>query len=199
LAGLAVGLSIAAPVGPIGLLCIQRTLARGRTSGLLTGLGAATADAVFGSIAAFGVTAVSTILVSQQLWVRLVGGAFLIYLGVRICATAPGESSAQAGNRSLARDYASTLALTLTNPVTIISFAAVFTGLGLAGGNGDYTEAAVLVSGVFSGSVLWWVLLSTSVGAVRHRIDSGNLRWINRFSGAIITVFGLATLLSLLL
>jgi threonine/homoserine/homoserine lactone efflux protein len=180
------------------LLCIQRTLVGGRGSGLASGLGAASADAFFGGVAAFGVTSVSKILVGEQAWVRVFGGAFLVYLGCRIFFSTPPELGVTRPGRNLARDYASTLALTLTNPMTIISFAAVFTGLGLAGGSGDYASAAVLVSGVFAGSVLWWVLLSSGVNSLRQKVHSKVLKWINMFSGAVIVVFGVATLVSLI-
>ena len=110
--GLAVGFSIAAPVGPIGLLCIQRSLTSGRVSGLVSGLGAATADAVYGSIAGFGIAFVSTFLVDQQMWIRLVGGAFLVYLGLRIWRSEPRSTDAAAGSHGLAGDYVSTVALT---------------------------------------------------------------------------------------
>jgi len=195
--GLIVGFSIAAPVGPIGLLCIQRSLTRGRFSGLVSGLGAATADAVYGSIAGFGVAFISTFLVEQQAWIRLVGGAFLVYLGVRILRGEPKNSDAFAGSHGLVSDYASTFALTLSNPLTIISFAGIFAGLGLAGAGGDYTAAVTLVSGVFSGSVLWWIILSMGVGSFRARLRSGGMTWVNRASGTIIVAFGLVAVLSL--
>jgi threonine/homoserine/homoserine lactone efflux protein len=137
--------------------------------------------------------------VSEQFWVRLAGGAFLVYLGIRIFSSTPSDVDAQKANHSLAKDYGSTLALTLTNPLTIIPFAAVFTGLNLAGGNGNYVAAPVLVSGVFAGSVLWWVVLSTSVGAVRTKVGPRTLKWINRLSGVTITAFGVGTFLTLLL
>lgn len=197
LQGLAVGFSIAAPVGPIGLLCIQRSLAKGRTSGLVSGLGAATADAVYGSIAGFGVAYVSNFLASEQAWIRLVGGVFLLYLGARIFLSVPKDPAAAAWDRSLAGDYASTFALTLSNPLTIISFAAIFAGLGLAGAGGDYAGAVALVSGVFSGSALWWVILSTGVGSLRTRLRSGGMRWVNRISASLMVAFGLVALLSL--
>ncbi len=197
LQGLIVGFSIAAPVGPIGLLCIHRTLAGGRASGLVSGLGAATADAVYGSMAGFGITFVSTFLANQQTWFRLAGGAFLIYLGARIWFSKPRDSSTTVVNQSLINDYASTLALTLTNPLTIISFAAIFAGLGLAGRGGDYAAATALVSGVFAGSALWWVLLSTGVSVFKRRLHSGGLPLVNRISGAVIVSFGLIALLSL--
>ena len=198
LQGLMVGFSIAAPVGPIGLLCIQRTLAGGRIAGLVSGLGAATADAFYGAIAGFGVTFVSTFLVAQQAWIRLLGGLFLIFLGVRVLRSKPRGSSANPTNRRLVTDYASTLVLTLSNPLTIISFAAVFVGLGLVGGGRDYLTAGVLVAGVFSGSSLWWVILSASVGAFKQRFGTRAMSWVNRLSGAVIGIFGLLALASLL-
>lgn len=232
--GLVIGFSIAAPVGPIGVLCIRRTLADGRAVGFASGLGAATADAAYGSIAAFGLTAVSVALVGQQALLRLVGGAFLCYLGARTFAARPagapavGESSAggtQAGEpapaeparaesavarpasagpasseaaRGLPGAYASTFFLTLTNPMTILSFAAIFAGLGLASAPGTFVSAGSLVAGVFLGSAAWWLVLSTGAGAMRSRFSPAGLRWVNRVSGAIIAAFGLVALVSVL-
>jgi threonine/homoserine/homoserine lactone efflux protein len=196
LRGLIIGFSIAAPVGPIGVLCIRRTLARGRSSGLMTGLGAATADAVYGAVAGFGLTAVSSFLVRQQTPLRLAGGAFLCYLGMKIFLSKPAAESAKAGGATLAADYGSTFVLTLTNPATIISFVAVFAGLGLGAGQpNDYIAAGSLVAGVFLGSAVWWLLLSGSVGFFRERFDAGKLRWVNRLSGLILIAFGLLALL----
>jgi threonine/homoserine/homoserine lactone efflux protein len=201
LRGIVIGFSIAAPVGPIGVLCIRRTLAEGRLSGLVSGLGAATADAAYGCIAGFGLTFISSLLVSQQVSLRLIGGAFLCYLGVRTFLAEPSrqEQAAQAGGNGLVGAYASTFFLTLTNPMTIISFAAIFAGLGLASAGGDYVSAVVLVLGVFVGSALWWLLLSGGVGLFRARLGPHTLRWVNRISGVIIAGFGLLALLSLVL
>ena len=198
--GVAIGLAIAAPVGPIGVLCIRRTLAEGRLAGFVTGLGAATADTVYGAVAAFGLTAVSAFLVSQQDWLRLIGGAFLLYLGIRTFLTRPMPQTAvrdDKSSRTLAGDYASTFLLTITNPLTIISFAAVFAGLGLGSGYDDLGSALLLVAGVFTGSALWWLLLSAGVSLLRGRITENGLRWVNRVSGVIITVFGVVALASL--
>ena len=198
--GVAIGLAIAAPVGPIGVLCIRRTLAEGRLAGFVTGLGAATADTVYGAVAAFGLTAVSAFLVSQQDWLRLIGGAFLLYLGIRTFLTRPMPQTAvrdDKSSRTLAGDYASTFLLTITNPLTIISFAAVFAGLGLGSGYDDLGSALLLVAGVFTGSALWWLLLSGGVSLLRGRITENGLRWVNRVSGGIITVFGVIALASL--
>jgi threonine/homoserine/homoserine lactone efflux protein len=206
LRGLMVGFSIAAPVGPIGVLCIRRTLAEGRAFGFVSGLGAATADAVYGGVAGFGLTFVSSFLVGQQAWFRLVGGAFLCYLGLRTFLSQPAKDVASTRTSGLLGAYASTLFLTLTNPMTILSFAAIFAGLGpvlspvegsaLGDGGGSYLSAAVLVLGVFLGSALWWLLLSGGAGLFRHKLDLQKLRWVNRISGAVIAAFGLLALLS---
>src|SRR5436853_4423266 len=131
LRGLVVGLAIAAPVGPIGVLCIRRTLADGRLAGLATGLGAATVDAFYGGIAAFGVTAISSLLLRQQVWIRLIGGLFLCYLGVKTIVAAPAERAAATAGPTPLRAYISAVALTLANPPPILSFAAIFAGLGV--------------------------------------------------------------------
>jgi len=196
--GLIIGFSIAAPVGPIGLLCIRRTLAHGRVVGFVSGLGAATADAMYGAIAGFGLTALSTLLVQGQGPLRLVGGAFLCYLGVRTFLARPATGTAGAeSRRGLGGAYLSTLGLTLTNPSTILSFVAIFAGLGLgtagAGGAGPrFAPAALMVSGVFLGSALWWLILAGIAGAFRSRLATGAMQWINRVSGLILTGFGVA-------
>jgi threonine/homoserine/homoserine lactone efflux protein len=195
LTGLIIGFSVAAPVGPIGVLCIRRTLADGRVVGFVSGLGAATADAAYGCVAAFGLTWVSDLLVEQQAWLRLVGGVFLLYLGIKAFLEKPAEREAGAarGSRpsmSVAGAYASTLGLTLTNPTTILSFAAIFVGLGLVEASEGYLSAVVLVVGVFSGSALWWLLLSGAVGLFRAKLSVGGLRWVNRISGTVIATFG---------
>lgn len=197
LRGLIIGFSIAAPVGPIGVLCIRRTLAEGRASGLVSGLGAATADAIYGCIAGFGLTVISSILVSQQIWLRLIGGAFLCYLGFKTFLARPAEQAASAKGDGLIGAYASTFFLTLTNPMTILSFAAIFAGLGVTRATGNYVSAGVLVLGVFIGSALWWLILSGGVSVFRTRFNPHGLRWLNRVSGAIITGFGLFALSSL--
>ncbi len=198
LRGLVIGFSIAAPVGPIGVLCIRRTLAQGRAAGFVSGLGAATADAIYGCIAGFGLTYVSTFLVSQQIWVRLIGGLFLVYLGIRAWSAEPPGKAASAVGKGLLAAYASTLFLTLMNPVTILSFAAIFAGLGLASSMGSYASATVLVLGVFIGSAIWWLLLSGGVSLFRVKFDPIRLWWVNRVSGVVLIGFGLFAFLSAL-
>jgi len=195
--GLAIGFAIAAPVGAIGLLCIRRTLADGRLAGFVSGLGAATADALYGAVAALGLTAISAALIAHQDAVRLVGGLFLVYLGVRTALTAPAVTTSAGSGRGLAVAYGSTFALTLTNPTTILSFAAVFAGLGLGTSAGDRWSAALMVCGVFLGSALWWLILSGAVGLFRRAMTTERLQWVNRVSGGVLVAFGVLALLSL--
>ncbi len=188
--GFLIGLSIAAPVGPIGVLCIRRTLSDGRIYGFVAGLGAATADAVYGSIAGFGITFISSFLVSYQAALTLLGGIFLCYLGYGTFKSTPSEKPAEAGGELLAAVYSSTFFLTLTNPMTILSFTAVFAGLGIGGTVGDYMAASLLVAGVFLGSVAWWFTLSGIVSVFRERFTDRGLKWVNRIAGLIIISFG---------
>jgi threonine/homoserine/homoserine lactone efflux protein len=192
LKGMAIGFAIAAPVGPIGVLCIRRSLAEGRQIGLATGLGAATADAAYGCVAAFGLTTVSGFLVGQRWWLAFLGGLFLCYLGIRTFISKPAEAAAVRSSGLLSA-YFSTLLLTVTNPLTILSFAAVFAGLGLAA-IPDYLAASALVAGVFLGSALWWLLLSSGVSLLRSRVGSTWVQTVNRLSGGVLLAFGLYAL-----
>lgn len=196
LRGVILGFSIAAPVGPIGVLCIRRTLAEGCWVGLLSGLGAATADAIYGCVAGFGLTFISGLLVSQTGWLRVIGGLFLCYLGLKTLLSKPAKEAAivQGNGSSLISAYISTVFLTLTNPATILSFVAVFAGLGLATSGKDYVTASVLVAGVFAGSALWWLLLSSGVSLLRSHFTPHRLQWLNRISGSILLVFGIIAL-----
>ncbi|OPY51465.1 MAG: threonine efflux system [Methanosaeta sp. PtaU1.Bin060] len=198
LRGFVIGLSIAMPVGPICVLCIRRTIAEGRLRGIASGLGAATGDAVYGSIAGFGLTFISNILIGQQESLRLIGGLFLCYLGIRTLLAKPAKRAALAYDDRLAGAYASTFILTLTNPMTILSFAALFAGLGLAGAGSGISSALALVLGIFTGSLSWFFILCCGVDLFRDRLDSHRLLWLNRVSGAIIIGFGLAALLSII-
>jgi threonine/homoserine/homoserine lactone efflux protein len=197
--GILIGVSIAAPVGPIGLLVIRRTLADGRLRGLVSGMGAATADGLYGVVAALGLAAVSDVLIQHGGWMRLAGGVFLFYLGVRTFFDAPPVDGSPPQGGVPEEDpvvglwgaYASTLGLTLTNPMTILAFAGILAGLGAEAAGGGL----LLVAGVFSGSALWWLALSTGVGFVRRWLRPAALRWVNRISGAVIGGLGLLALL----
>lgn len=190
LRGLVLGFSIAAPIGPISMLCIQRTLTRGRAVGFVSGLGAATADAIYGSIAAFGVVSVSDFLGSYGTTLRILGGAVLSLLGVRALLARPSQARDASSNRGLLWSWASTSLLTLTNPFTIMSFAAVFAGLGLATESADAASAASLIAGVFLGSASWWLALSLGVGALRRRLTPRALRWTSAVAGTAIVALG---------
>jgi threonine/homoserine/homoserine lactone efflux protein len=201
--GLVLGFAIAAPVGPIGVLCIRRTLAEGRLAGLVSGLGAASADAIYGFISAFGLTYIASLLLSHQTGIRLAGGLFLLYLGAKtvlapVAEQPPAVLSLTPQPRGLMANYASTFAVTLTNPATLISYAAVFAGLGVGAASGSYGSAVLLASGVFVGSALWWLTLSSVVGLLHRRVTPHGLRWVNRVSGLVILGFGVAALASLL-
>ncbi len=194
LKGIVLGFSIAAPVGPIGILCIRRTMAEGRMSGLATGLGAATADALYGVVAALGLTFISGLLLSQSTWLSLIGGGFLIYLGFTTFRANVPTTEVANDNHGIVGSYLSALFLTLTNPMTILFFTAVFAGLGIADAAGDYVTGGLLVLGVFCGSALWWLLLTGGVILLQTRVEEISLVWINRIAGVVLFVFGLAAL-----
>ncbi len=188
--GFALGFTIAAAVGPISLLVIRRTLAEGRVVGLVSGLGVATADATYGGIAAFGLSAITNLLVGGGRLLGLVGGVFLVWLAWRTSRSAPGTIATVSARRAgLPGAYLSILALTLTNPLTILSFAALFAGLEVGGRTP--VDAGLLTAGVLAGSTSWWLLLTSLVAALRTRITPGWLRAINIGSGLLICGFGL--------
>jgi threonine/homoserine/homoserine lactone efflux protein len=199
LKGLAIGLSISAPIGPMGLLCIRRTLASGRTCGIVTGLGVATADACYSSIAAFGLAMLSNVLMAHGTLPRLAGGLVLCLLGARIFFEKARPVLASEGLPAirLLAAYATALFLALSNPVGIAIFTAIFAGTGLADTGGDYLGAGLLVAGVASGSLSWWIILSTSVSLIGKRLSPRMLSAVNRISGALIVVFGVLVLFHL--
>ncbi len=198
LRGLIIGVSIAAPVGPIGLLCIQRTVTQGRTFGLASGLGAATADAMYGSVAGFGIDLVSNFLIDQRMWIHLIGGVLLLLLGIKVFFTRPVAQAAQTQYtvRGIWWSYLSTFLLTITNPMTILSFVAVFAALGVANSSNDYVSASFTVIGVFLGSALWWLILSGVAGWFRDKLNRTAILWIGRLSAIIIIGFGIVGIVS---
>ena len=190
--GVLIGLSVAAPVGPMSVLCVRRTLSAGQFIGLVSGMGVALGDATFGSIAAFGLNSLSSVLVAHQNVIRLIGGAFLMWLGYRTVTAKVADLSAarQDGRRGYLAAAGSTLGLTLTNPLTILSFAAIFAGFGFADRKRGGPSAALLVAGVFTGSMLWWIVLTSAVALLCRRLTRSRLTWVNRVSGAVILAFG---------
>ena len=195
LKSLVLGLSIAAPVGPIGILCIRRSLVEGRIAGLICGLGAATADALYGALGAFALNGISAWLVRGRLWMTLAGSGFLLYLGLKIFRAPPPATTATAPG-SATGAYFSTFALTLANPLTILSFAAAFAGMGA--GVVGYGGVVTMLAGVFVGSAIWWLILTASAGALRGRMSPPFFVAINRVSGALLAGFGLYTLTRLI-
>ncbi len=195
--GFVLGFTIAAAVGPISLLVIRRTLAEGRLVGLVSGLGVATADATYGAIAAFGLGAITDLLVNARQLLGLVGGIFLLWLAWRTARAAPTEVAVVTERRrGLPGAYLSILGLTLTNPMTILSFGALFAGLGVtSGATGD---AALVVLGVLLGSTTWWVVLTTVVGALRSRVTPTWIHRINLGSGVVIGAFAILAIASAL-
>lgn len=195
LKGLLIGFAIAVPVGPIGFLCLRRTLVYGRITGFVSGLGAATADALYGLVAAFGLTAISTFLIENERWLQLVGGLFLVFLGLKTAlAKAPGNDPACAPppppQRSLGAAYFSTVVLTLTSPATILAFVAIFAGVGLGADSTGVVHALELVAGVFVGSALWWFALSLGAGVLRDRLHANTLHVLHVISGGCIAALG---------
>lgn len=191
--GLVIGASIAAPVGPIGLLCIQRTMLQGRFHGFVSGLGAATADAVYGSIAGFGIDFISTFLIDQTKWVRLTGGVVLLLMGIKGLRSKPAEHAVRTADSTsgIGWSYLSTLLLTIANPMTILSFVAVFAALGVENPSHDYAGAILATLGVFFGSALWWLMLSSFAGWLTDKLNRTALLWIGRSSAVVIMGFGI--------
>jgi threonine/homoserine/homoserine lactone efflux protein len=193
--GAGIGFAVAAPVGPIGVLCIRTTLERGRIAGFCAGLGAAVADTIYAAIGAYAVNLVGAFLNAEQMWFRLIGGVVLILLGANLARKEPNLANAETQEvpTGLVADFAMTLVLTLANPTTILSFAGIFVGLsGIIGFSMEAIPALLL--GVFLGSAGWWLALSGIVGLIRHRIDHTTMLWINRITGVAIILFGIYTL-----
>ena len=197
LRGFALGFAIAASPGPIFFLCLRRTLLRGRIYGFVSGLGVATADSLYAAIAAFGFVVVISVVAGGRRPFALIGGVVLIGLGLRILfdrTKGPSETPVPSSS-GLAWAYLSTLGLTITNPATIISFAALAATLGLGGGAGP-ARPAVLVAGVFLGSAAWWATLAIGVSSLRARLTPAVIGAINTFSGLAIVVLGMLAVYS---
>ena len=189
LRSLIIGFTIAMAVGPITLLVVRRTIEHGGVYGLVSGLGVAAADATYGGIAAFGLTALTALLVSAQAFLGIVGGAVIVLIGLRTMATRPSGPAQETDRPGLAAAFASIYALTMTNPLTIVLYAGVFAAIGLGSGGG-FVDAAVVTLAILVGSGLWWVVLCSVVAWVRGRVSPRALLWVNRLSGAALVVFG---------
>jgi threonine/homoserine/homoserine lactone efflux protein len=197
--GAGIGFAVAAPVGPIGMLCIRTTLERGRVAGFAAGLGAAVADAIYGMIGVLGVTAISGIIEAQRFWLELGGGIFVIAFGIHLGLTKPNvQNGTDEIPVSLWADFVKTLVLTLANPSTILTFMAIFAGVPGAAAS-ELAAVPVIVLGVLLGSAAWWLFLSQGVGVIRHKISEQALKWMNWAAGALLVAFGVYTLGHLLL
>lgn len=199
LKGIAVGIVIAVPVGPVGVLCVRRTIFEGRLFGFLSGLGAATADTIFGIVAGFGLTVVSDLLLGYQTWLRAAGGLFLLYVGVSaLCKHVTRVEAPEKNAENLLSAYLSTFALTITNPVTILAFLGIFAGVGFTGAAATLGRAGMLIAGVLVGSLIWWLGISLGAGLFRKSFGERHLVLLNRASGGILTLSGIGLLCSLL-
>lgn len=193
----AIGVAVAAPIGAIGVLCIRRTLAEGWGAGIATGLGVATADGFYAGCAAFGLTAVTDLLVSWQTPLRLIGGAALVYLGVKAFLSHPEtcEAADAPPSRGL---YLSAVGLTLTNPATIVAFGAIFASVGLLDAGASWGDAALATAGVASGSLAWWLVLTGGLALVRGRVGERFLGAVNKVSGVVLVTLGVVAAVSAL-
>lgn len=191
--GILLGLAIAAPLGPIGALCISRTLERGFWAGVAGGLGTALADGAYALMAAAGFAAFAMLLDTISVPLQIFGGLFLLWLGWKSFQPKPPATAARVGARDLLGTTGATFLLTITNPATILSFAAIFAGLGLASQGGGWS-AGSLVAGVFAGSMLWWIFLSGTVALLHHRLPESFSLWVSRISGVVLIGFGLVAI-----
>ena len=190
LKGLVVGFMIAAPVGPVNVLCARRTIVNGRLVGIVSGLGAALADTFFGAVAAFGLVFIHTLLLTERFWLGLGGTVILVVIGVRtLMADVPRPNPKQEDAANLLGDFTSTFILTLFNPVTILSFLACFSAFGIDSDDKADLDDWLLLLGVFTGATAWWLLLTTAVGMFRSKFDQETLRWANRIAGVVILAF----------
>jgi len=197
--GMVIGLLISLPVGPIAVLCIHRTLNEGKIHGMVSGLGAATADVVYGFLAASGLSFISNFLIKEQLWFRLLGGFFLCYMGVKLLRSRVIQKTVSEDSANYFSNYVSALFLALSNPGTFLVLAAIFAGLGVTQTRVHHVSVGLLVSGVFLGSGLWWFILSSVTGVFLKKLDYVKLAWLNRISAIVIAGFGVLVLTSLIL
>ena len=195
--GICIGFALAVPIGPIGIMCIRKTITEGRLRGFIIGLGAATADLIYGTIAAFGLTFISNTLFNQRIWIRLVGGILFLLLGAKIFRARPDNTNVHTGSKGIFGSYISTVFLTLTNPLTIFAFIAVFAALDLGKGLGYYSTSA-LVIGVFIGSCLWFLSLNSGATFFKKKLNLAGLKWVNRIAGILIILSGVIAIASLL-
>jgi len=197
--GIIIGLTLAAPVGPLALICIQRTVTEGRLHGIFSGIGVATADSFYAAVTFLGLTVISGLIIAQQYLFRFLAGVVLILIGIRVFLSIPSAISAKTEHETYLKDYLSMVALAIANPLTLVFFLVILPGYGVVIHGTSFLSAAEFVAGVFFGSTVWWVVLCGSIGSVRSRISAENLGRINRVSGLLISCFGAGVLILLVI
>jgi len=198
--GVIVGLLASIPLGPIGVICIQRTVNKGKLSGFLSGLGAATADTIFAAIAGFSLTFVISYIEEKQFIFQAIGGLIVFLLGIKIFYTNPVRQLRRHKRKqnNLVEDYFSVLAVTITNPLAVFLFIALFASLGVVADSSNWTHSLITTSGVFLGAALWWYILTSLVNAFRTKFRLKQLWWINKVSGAAIFTLGAIAIIGLI-
>lgn len=191
--GVIAGLIIAAPVGPVNVLCMHRTILNGWRAGVISGLGSASADVIYGAVAGFSITFVINFLEKELFWIRLVGGLLLMAIGVWYFFKSPGSLASKEGE-DVAATFRDTFFLTLTNPTTVLSFLAVLAALGMAQ-HRHWWLTLFMVAGIFTGSMLWWIILASIMSRLRDRFNDRSLVWMNRIAGIAIGAFGIVSFL----
>jgi threonine/homoserine/homoserine lactone efflux protein len=186
-------------VGPLALICIQRTVKEGRLHGIFSGIGVATADSFYAAVTFFGLTVISGLIIAQQYLFRFLAGVVLILIGIRVFLSVPSAMSTKTEHETYLKDYLSTVALAIANPLTLVFFLVILPGYGVVIYGTDSLSAAEFVAGVFFGSTVWWVVLCGSIGSVRSRLSGENLRLINRVSGLLISCFGAGVIILLVM
>ena len=197
--GIIIGLTLAAPVGPLALICIQRTVTEGRLHGIFSGIGVATADSFYAAVTFLGLTVISALIIAQQYLFRFLAGVVLILIGIRVFLSIPSAITAKTEHETYLKDYLSMVALAIANPLTLVFFLIILPGYGVVIHGTSFLSAAEFVAGVFFGSTVWWVVLCGSIGSVRSRISAENLGRINRVSGLLISCFGAGVLILLVI
>lgn len=196
--GLIIGFLASVPLGPVGVLCIQRTINKGRVSGIFSGMGAATVDAFFALVAAYGLTFILNFIEEQQFFIQLIGGGVLIFLGAKIFYSNPIRQIRRHRKKKnkLTEDYFSVLLLTLSNPLAVFLFVAAFAGIGIVTSTDSHLKSMFIISGVFLGAMTWWSILTFFIDLFRKKFRLKQLWWINKIAGILVIAFGIAAMLS---
>lgn len=198
LQGIIVGIAVSAPLGPIGVLCIQRTLNKGYASGVVSGIGASTADIIYAIIAGFSITFISDFLIEQQNIIRIIGGIFLTFIGIKIYFSNPIKqirAQRTQGNKFFS-DFITSFLITISNPITILAFGLIFSSFNMIESNENSTNISILIASVFAGALIWWLLLITIISLFKSKIRLRNLFWINKVTGVLIVIFALLVIIS---